>query len=61
MVLALSGFDPEVMTSMEILVLFIAAIALFAFPGKEAKERKRRKAGLETAEYHVEIVEPEMD
>jgi DNA-binding helix-hairpin-helix protein with protein kinase domain len=34
-----------------ILVTGIIAIALFFFPGKEAKERKRRWANLETAQY----------
>jgi DNA-binding helix-hairpin-helix protein with protein kinase domain len=51
LMLVASGFNPDIMTSLEILFLFVSAIALFAFPGKEAKERKRRKAALETAEY----------
>jgi DNA-binding helix-hairpin-helix protein with protein kinase domain len=34
-----------------ILLTGIIAIALFFFPGKEAKERKRRWANLETAQY----------
>jgi DNA-binding helix-hairpin-helix protein with protein kinase domain len=33
------------------ILLFAIAVGLFAFPGKEAKERKRRRAGLETAQY----------
>jgi len=51
LMLALSGFDPDLTASLEILSLVIAAIAVFAFPGKEARERKRRRGGLETAEY----------
>ncbi|MGA2919151.1 helix-hairpin-helix domain-containing protein [Methanoregula sp.] len=51
LMLVASEFNPDIMTSLEILFLFVSAIALFAFPGKEAKERKRRKAALETAEY----------
>lgn len=51
LMLVASEFNPDIMTSLEILFLFVSAIALFAFPGKEAKERRRRKAALETAEY----------
>jgi DNA-binding helix-hairpin-helix protein with protein kinase domain len=51
LMLVLSGLDPDFMSSVTIAAMFLIGIALFAFPGKEAKERKRRKAALETAEY----------
>ena len=51
LLVALSGFNPEFITTVWIAVFFITAVTLFAFPGKEATERKRRKTGLETAGY----------
>jgi DNA-binding helix-hairpin-helix protein with protein kinase domain len=46
---ALSDFSFD--SQLLFVLLFVIAAALVLFPGKEAKERKRRKAGLETAQY----------
>jgi DNA-binding helix-hairpin-helix protein with protein kinase domain len=43
--------DFSIDSQLSFLVLILAAIALFLFPGKEAEERKRRYANLDTARY----------
>jgi len=47
--LGLDGFSID--SQLACIILLLLAIALFLFPGKEAQERKRRFANLDTAQY----------